>query len=110
MLCLGPKKSLPSPRLELTAQGVAYQCSKVECEDHSAIQAPRMSLKLNLVPNFTFTIQRNRLKLSSRSCFFFAKNIELNCYVFKLILSYLLNLAFVISLLFVLLHKQIQSV
>ena len=40
MLCLGPKKSLPPPRLELTAQGVVYQCSKVKCEDHSAIQAP----------------------------------------------------------------------
>ena len=40
MLCLGPKKSLTSPRLKLTAQGVAYRCSKVECEDHSAIQAP----------------------------------------------------------------------
>ena len=40
MLCLGPKKSLPSPRLELAAQGVAYRCLKVECEDHSAIQAP----------------------------------------------------------------------
>ena len=23
------------------AQGVAYHCSKVECEDHSAIQAPK---------------------------------------------------------------------
>ena len=40
MLCLGPKKSLMSPRLELMAQGVAYKCSKVECEDNSAIQAP----------------------------------------------------------------------
>ena len=41
MLCfLGPKKSLTSPRLELTAQGVAYRCSKVECEGHSSIQAP----------------------------------------------------------------------
>ena len=40
MLCLGLKKSLSSPRLKLIAQGVAYQCSKVECEDHSAIQAP----------------------------------------------------------------------
>ena len=32
-----------SPRLELMAQGVAYRCSKVECEDHSAIQAPLFS-------------------------------------------------------------------
>ena len=39
MLCLGPKKSLTSLRLELTAQGVVYRCSKVKCEDHSAIQA-----------------------------------------------------------------------
>ena len=38
MLCLGPKKSLMSLRLELTAQGAAYRCSKVECEDHSAIR------------------------------------------------------------------------
>ena len=29
MLCLGPKKSLTSPRLELTAQGVAFRCSKL---------------------------------------------------------------------------------
>ena len=42
MLCLGPKKSLLTPGLELTAQGVAYRCSKVECEDHSAIQAPKV--------------------------------------------------------------------
>ena len=41
MLCLGPKKSLMSPRLKLTAQGAAYQCSKVECEDHLAIQVPQ---------------------------------------------------------------------
>ena len=39
MLCLGPKKSLTSPRLKLTAQGAAYRCSKVECEDRSSIQA-----------------------------------------------------------------------
>ena len=44
MLCLGPKKSLSSPRLELPAQGIAYQCSKVECEDHSAIQAPLITI------------------------------------------------------------------
>ena len=42
MLCLGLKKSLTLPRLELMAQGTAYQCSKVKCEDHSAIQAPQM--------------------------------------------------------------------
>ena len=41
MLYMGPKKSLTSLGLELTAQGVAYRCSKVECEDHSAIQAPK---------------------------------------------------------------------
>ena len=45
MLCLGPKKSLTSPRLKLMAQGIAYQCSKVECEDHSAIQAPQGQIK-----------------------------------------------------------------
>ena len=44
MLCLGPKKSLTSPRLELAAQGIGNRSSIVECEDHSAIQAP---LKLN---------------------------------------------------------------
>ena len=52
MLCLGPKKSLPSPGLELTAQGIAYRCSKVECEDHSAIQAPLnhlMFIRLTLI-------------------------------------------------------------
>ena len=38
MLCLGPKKSLMSPRLELTAQDAAYRNLKVECEDHSAIR------------------------------------------------------------------------
>ena len=41
MLYMGPKKSLTSLGLELTAQGVAYRCSKVECEDHSAIQVPK---------------------------------------------------------------------
>ena len=43
MLCLGLKKSLTSPRLELAGQGVAFRCSKVECEDHSAIQAPNLT-------------------------------------------------------------------
>ena len=57
MLCLGPKKSLPSPRLELTAQGVAYQCSKVESEDHSAIQAPKMKSDCNeMDPCYQITI------------------------------------------------------
>ena len=42
MLCLGPKKSLMLPRLKLMAQGAAYRCPKVECEDHSAIQAPQI--------------------------------------------------------------------
>ena len=51
MLCLGPKKSLTSLRLELTAQGVAYQCSKVECEDHLAIQAP-----LTFIGNLNVTL------------------------------------------------------
>ena len=47
MLCfLGLKKSLTSPRLKLTAQGVAYRCSKVECEDHSAIQAPLQVIEI----------------------------------------------------------------
>ena len=47
MLCLGPKKSLMSPRLKITSQGLAYRCSKVECEDHSAIQAPPMLKVIN---------------------------------------------------------------
>ena len=41
MLCKKEsKKELSTPRLELTAQGVAYQCSNVKCEDHLTIQAP----------------------------------------------------------------------
>ena len=46
MLCLGPKKSLLSPRLELMAQGIAYQCSKVECEDHSLSRRPNSWLEI----------------------------------------------------------------
>ena len=38
MLCLGPKKSLSSPRLKLTAQGMV-QCTNVQS---SAIQAPHV--------------------------------------------------------------------
>ena len=34
------KKEKSSPRINLMAQGVAYRCSKVECEDHVTIQAP----------------------------------------------------------------------
>ena len=50
MLCLGPKKSLMSLRLEIMAKGVAYRCSKVECEDHLAIQAPpKTCLLFNLI-------------------------------------------------------------
>ena len=30
-------------------QGIAYHCSKVKCEDHSAIQAPQASVLLELV-------------------------------------------------------------
>ena len=42
MLCLGPKKSLSSPRLKLTAQGMA-QCTNNQSQmwHHSAIQAPQ---------------------------------------------------------------------
>ena len=47
MLYLGPKKSLMTPWLELTAQGIAYQCSKVNCEDHSAIQEPLLRFVLS---------------------------------------------------------------
>ena len=46
MLCLGPKKTLSSPRLKLTAQDIVYQCSKDKCEDHSAIQAPQEVLTI----------------------------------------------------------------
>ena len=28
------------------AQGVTFQCSEVECEDHSTIQAPRSTFKM----------------------------------------------------------------
>ena len=55
MLCLGPKKSLPSPGLKLTAQGVAYRCSNVECEDHLAIQAPQYQSVLNVVQILSFS-------------------------------------------------------
>ena len=34
------KKELLSPKIDPMAQGVAYQCSKVKCKDHLAIQAP----------------------------------------------------------------------
>ena len=34
------KKEQLSLRIDLAAQGIPYRCSKVECEDHSAIQAP----------------------------------------------------------------------
>ena len=42
MLCLGPKKSLSSPRLKLMAQGMV-QCTKDQSRVwyHSAIQAPQ---------------------------------------------------------------------
>ena len=47
MLCLGPKKSLMSPRLELTAQGMA-QCTNDQSQVryHSAIQAPQVVVLL----------------------------------------------------------------
>ena len=35
------------------AQGVTYRCSKVKCEDHSAIQVPNCFSNLNL-PNSNF--------------------------------------------------------
>ena len=43
MLCLGPKKSLSLPRLELKAQGMAL-CTddKSRVWYHSAIQAPQI--------------------------------------------------------------------
>ena len=42
MLCLGQKKSLLSPRLELTAQGMAqYTDDKSQVWYHWAIQAPQ---------------------------------------------------------------------
>ena len=50
------KKSLPSPRLELTAQGVAYRCSKVECEDHSAIQATSNIAELHTTLKFALEL------------------------------------------------------
>ena len=40
-LVLEPIKSLSSPRRKLTAKGTAQICSKVECEDHSTMQAPQ---------------------------------------------------------------------
>ena len=58
MLCLGPKKSLTSPRLELTAQGVAYRCSKVECEGHSAIQVP-LNVNLALIYGICLILWRS---------------------------------------------------
>ena len=63
MLCLGLKKSLSSPRLKLIAQGVAYQCSKVECEDHSAIQLPTSLSVYNVYFVFTKMVQLNAFYL-----------------------------------------------
>ena len=40
--------------MDLLAQGVAYQCSKVKCKIHSAIQAP-LDLSLNSTQSFSFT-------------------------------------------------------
>ena len=56
MLCLGPKKSLTSPRLKLTAQGVAYQSSKFECEDHSSIQVPQTFTQFTCVQNWQYQL------------------------------------------------------
>ena len=52
MLCLGPKKSLTTPRLELTAQGVAYQCSK------SSVKTTLLSRR----PSFGANIDSSRFK------------------------------------------------
>ena len=86
MLCLGlKKKSLPSPRLELTAQGVAYRCSKVECEDHSVIQAPRI-LKTSIIKYsclqlalFVFSIYQVKLFALSLKMVFQFLGIEHGC-------------------------------
>ena len=48
MLCLGPKKSFLWPRRKLSAQGAVYQCSKVECEAHSAIQVPHPAIWISV--------------------------------------------------------------
>ena len=50
MLCLGLKKSLSSPRLKLTAQGMA-QCTDDQSRVwyHSAIQAPLISAHIKLL-------------------------------------------------------------
>ena len=47
-IVLGSEKELSVPRLELMAQGVAYQCSKVKCKDHLTIQAPHIMFVHNL--------------------------------------------------------------
>ena len=44
---LGSKKELTSLRLKLTAQGIAYRWSKLECEERSAIQAPQQEVYFN---------------------------------------------------------------
>ena len=47
------------------AQGVAYRCSKVECEDHSAILAPQkvnialLMGKFHICNNFQFSAKYN---------------------------------------------------
>ena len=45
MLCLGPKKSLLSPRLKLMAQGMVQRTDdQSQVWYHSAIQAPQQIL------------------------------------------------------------------
>ena len=52
MLCLGPKKSLTSPRLEFTAQGVAYRYSKL------SVKTTRLSRR----PSTLSTVLKAELK------------------------------------------------
>ena len=50
MLCLGQKKSLLSPRLNLTAQGLAQQTDdQSQVWNHSAIQAPLLKFHISHV-------------------------------------------------------------
>ena len=41
MICLSQKRIVSTKD---QPHGIAYKCSKVECEDHSAIQAPHVSI------------------------------------------------------------------
>ena len=63
MLCLGPKKSLLSPKLELTAQGmVQHTDDQSQVWYHSAIQAPYL-LDINFWKHFFLAFEHFVLQI-----------------------------------------------